>query len=83
MLNSIGWVATGIFAVSYFVKRSDRMRLVQAVAALCWIVDGVLLHATPIIVANVIVASLAGYSALRVSISSQQQAAAALGDQLA
>jgi uncharacterized protein with PQ loop repeat len=41
------------------------MRWVQAAAALCWITYGVLLHATPVIVANLIVASLAVISSLR------------------
>jgi hypothetical protein len=43
------------------------MRWVQATAALCWMTYGVMLHAAPVIVANVIVASLAAYSAWRTS----------------
>jgi uncharacterized protein with PQ loop repeat len=43
------------------------MRWVQASAAVCWMLYGVLLHAAPVIVANVIVASLAAYSALRMA----------------
>jgi hypothetical protein len=62
----IGWLATAIFAISYFVRRPAAMRFVQAAAALCWMFYGLLLHATPIIVANVIVASLAVFSAWRV-----------------
>ena len=46
-----------------FVRRPAAMRLVQAAASLCWIVYGVLLHAGPVIVANLIVTSLAGFSA--------------------
>jgi hypothetical protein len=61
----IGWLATSIFAVSYFVRGSATMRWVQASAAACWIVYGVLLHATPVIVANLIVVTLAGCTALR------------------
>ena len=41
------------------------MRWVQALAAVCWIVYGVVLHATPVIVANVIVVTLAALTALR------------------
>ena len=63
--NVIGWLATAIFAVSYFVRHPATMRWVQATAALCWIAYGVLLHATPVIAANVIVGGLAAYSALR------------------
>jgi hypothetical protein len=63
--DAIGWLATAIFGVSYFVRNPATMRWVQASAALCWMLYGFLLHAPPVIVANVIVASLAGYSALR------------------
>jgi len=41
------------------------MRWIQALAAVCWIVYGVVLHATPVIVANVIVVTLAALTALR------------------
>jgi Bacterial inner membrane protein len=63
--DAIGWLATAIFGVSYFVRNPATMRWVQASAAVCWMVYGVLLHAAPVVVANVIVASLAAYSALR------------------
>jgi len=61
----MGWVATSVFAVSYFVRNPATMRWVQALAAVCWIVYGVLMHATPVIVANVIVVTLAALTALR------------------
>jgi Bacterial inner membrane protein len=64
--DGIGWIATPIFGVSYLVRRPAAMRLVQAAASLCWIVYGVLLHAPPVIVANVIVTSLAVFSAWRI-----------------
>jgi hypothetical protein len=63
--DAIGWLATAIFGVSYFVRNQATMRWVQASAAVCWMLYGILLHAAPVIVANVIVATLAGYSALR------------------
>ena len=65
MSDAIGWLATAIFGFSYFVRNQATMRWVQASAALCWMMYGFLMHAAPVIVANVIVASLAGYSALR------------------
>jgi len=65
MLDAIGWIATAIFSVSYFVRQPAHMRLVQGLAAVCWIIYGVLLHALPIIGANAIVCSLAVYSAWR------------------
>jgi len=62
MLESVGWLATAIFAGSYFCKEPTALRRLQAAAALLWIVYGVALAATPVIVANVIVASLALWS---------------------
>ena len=62
MLDWIGWVATAIFASSYFFKQPGTLRRVQAIAALLWIGYGVLIHALPIIVANLVVAAVALYS---------------------
>lgn len=58
-LESIGWVATAMFGVSYLCKRPSALRGVQALAALLWIVYGCLIHALPVIVANLIVAGMA------------------------
>lgn len=65
MLDWIGWVATAIFAASYFCKQPARLRGVQAVAALVWICYGILIKAPPVIVANLVVAVIAAYSAWR------------------
>ena len=67
MFDLIGWTATAIFALSYFCKRPVTMRSVQALAALVWLIYGILIGSNPIIVANIIVASLASYSAWRQS----------------
>ena len=64
MSDLIGWLATAIFGISYFVRSPVTMRWVQAGAAMCWIVYGVRLHALPVIAANLIVATLAIRSAL-------------------
>lgn len=65
MSDLVGWLATAIFAASYFARNPVTMRWIQAAASVCWIAYGVLMHATPIIVANVIVASLAVISSFR------------------
>jgi hypothetical protein len=62
MLDALGWIATALFAASYFCKTPRGMRRLQATAALLWVGYGVWMNALPIIVANVIVASLAVYS---------------------
>ncbi len=67
MSDLIGWTATAIFGVSYFVRRPAAMRLVQAAASSFWIAYGALLRSAPIIVANIIVVALAGFSAWRIA----------------
>ena len=62
MFDGLGWVATALFAASYLAKSSRSMRRLQALAALLWVGYGIWINALPIIVANVIVASLAVYS---------------------
>ena len=59
MLESLGWLATAVFAASYFCKEPRTLRRLQAAAAMLWIAYRMLLGAAPVIVANVIVASLA------------------------
>ena len=59
----IGWAATATFATSYFCREPRTLRLIQAAAATMWLAYGIALNAAPVIVANVIVASLALWSA--------------------
>lgn len=61
----IGWVATALFAASYFCKRDTHLRCVQAAAAVLWIGYGVIIGAAPVVIANLVVAGVAGYSAWR------------------
>ena len=60
----IGWVATAMFAASYFCERPAALRGVQACAALLWIVYGAIIRAAPVVIANLIVAAVAVYSAV-------------------
>lgn len=61
----IGWVATAAFAASYLFKEPRTLRMVQAGAALLWVSYGVLIHALPVVVANVVVAGVAAASLWR------------------
>lgn len=63
MVEWIGWIATAVFAVSYFFKQPNRLRYIQAFAALLWISYGIFLKAPPIIVSNLVVAIIALSSA--------------------
>jgi Bacterial inner membrane protein len=59
----LGWLATTMFLASYSCKDQRSLRRAQAAAAIVWAVYGVILHALPIIVANLLVAGVAAYSA--------------------
>jgi hypothetical protein len=59
MIDLLGWVATAIFAASYFLKQPAQLRMAQAAAACLWIAYGLLLRAAPVVVANLTVATLA------------------------
>ena len=56
----IGWLATALFACSYLFKQPAALRKVQAGAALLWVIYGSIIHALPVVVANLVVAAVAG-----------------------
>ena len=62
--DAIGWIATAVFSLSYLSHSGSTLRRVQAIAAGLWIAYGFAISATPVIVANVIVAVSATVSAL-------------------
>jgi hypothetical protein len=61
-LDWIGWIATAVFASSYLFKQPLALRRVQAAAALLWVIYGLIIHAFPVVVANLVVAGMAAYS---------------------
>jgi hypothetical protein len=65
MFEWIGWVATALFAGSYFCKQPATLRRLQALAALMWICYGLIIEAAPVVAANSVVAALAFYSSRR------------------
>lgn len=63
-MDWVGWIATAIFLSSYRCKDPVALRRVQALAASLWVVYGVMIQATPVVAANLLVAGIAGYSSL-------------------
>jgi hypothetical protein len=70
----IGWLATVVFMVSYFVKGPVQLRRVQGVAAGLWALYGVLIHSLPVIVANILVAGVAIGSSIKFRASGEGSA---------
>jgi hypothetical protein len=64
-ITMLGWIATCVFAASYFFREASALKKIQAVAAGLWIIYGVAIGALPVVGANVIVAGAAIYSSLR------------------
>ena len=59
MTDWIGWVATGVFVSSYFLKNPLTLRRVQALGACIWLAYGIAVNSAPIIVTNILVATIA------------------------
>jgi hypothetical protein len=61
----IGWIATAVFAVSYFCRRPAALRRTQALAAVLWVGYGIIIKAPPVVVANLVVAVMAALSSFQ------------------
>jgi hypothetical protein len=64
-IEYLGWAATAVFVASYFFARPSLLRAAQMCGALLWVTYGVLIKASPVIVANVLVFSAAAWTAFR------------------
>jgi hypothetical protein len=64
-IELLGWIASGVFVASYFAARPSLLRAIQMLGALLWIAYGLLIGASPVIVANVLVFSAAAWTAFR------------------
>ena len=58
----VGWVATAVFVGSYFFARPAPLRAMQMLGSVLWIVYGVLINATPVIAANILVFAAAAWT---------------------
>ena len=65
----VGWLATGVFVLSYRFRDQRTLRWIQALAAVLWVGYGLARHAMPVVVANLLVAGMALYSSLRPDLS--------------
>ena len=64
-IEALGWTATAVFVASYFFSRPALLRAVQMIGAILWITYGLLIGASPVIVANALVFSAAAWTMLR------------------
>jgi hypothetical protein len=62
MVEYLGWLATAVFVGSYMCKGSDALKRVQMIGALMWVAYGLLIRATPVVAANLLVFTAAGWA---------------------
>lgn len=65
LVDGLGWAATAIFVSSYFHAGETRLRRTQMVGSVLWMVYGTLMHAAPVVVANLLVLAAAAWTARR------------------
>jgi hypothetical protein len=65
MIEYLGWAATAVFVGSYLCKRSDGLKRVQMIGAAMWVAYGMLIQATPVVAANLLVLTAAGWTLAR------------------
>ncbi|MGB2714400.1 MAG: hypothetical protein WBC51_09500 [Vicinamibacterales bacterium] len=62
MIEYLGWAATGVFVASYFFTGAQSIKRVQMVGALMWATYGLLIGASPVVVANLLVFGVAAWT---------------------
>jgi hypothetical protein len=66
-VSALGWTATAVFVGSYFFSRPSLLRAAQMAGSVLWITYGLLIGASPVIVANMLVFSAAAWTRVRSS----------------
>ena len=65
MIEYLGWIATAVFLASYFCASPSTLKRVQMVGALIWVAYGLLIGASPVVVANLLVFGVAAWTIAR------------------
>jgi hypothetical protein len=65
MVDYLGWAATAVFVSSYFCASTHALRRLQMIGAVMWMAYGVVMHAAPVFVANLLVLVAAAWTTVR------------------
>src|SRR5690349_10253659 len=65
VIEYLGWVATAVFVASYFCASPSTLKRVQMAGALMWVAYGLLIGASPVVVANLLVFGAAAWTMAR------------------
>ncbi len=55
LIETVGWIATAVFTISFLFADAVRMRAVQICGAILWMGYGLLIGSVPVVVANILV----------------------------
>jgi hypothetical protein len=61
----LGWTATAVFVGSYFCAKPAALKRFQMAGALIWVTYGLLIGASPVVVANLLVFGAAAWTLTR------------------
>lgn len=73
LIETVGWIAAGVFTLSFLFADVTRLRAVQICGALLWIGYGLLIESPPVVVANLLVFGVASWTTLRYMTSNADQ----------
>ena len=62
MIEYLGWTATAVFVGSYFCAKPSALKRVQMIGALIWVAYGLMIGASPVVAANLLVFGAAAWS---------------------
>jgi surface polysaccharide O-acyltransferase-like enzyme len=65
IVEYLGWSATAVFVASYFCSRAETIKRVQMFGALMWTAYGLLIGASPVVAANLLVFGAAAWTLRR------------------
>lgn len=65
MTDWLGWIATGVFTLSYLARTPTQLRCLQMLGALLWLVYGLAIAAPPVMVANGLILVVAACTTLQ------------------
>jgi hypothetical protein len=65
VIEYLGWTATAVFVGSYFCVKPAALKRAQMVGALIWVTYGLLIGASPVVVANLLVFGAAAWALAR------------------
>ena len=65
VIEYLGWTATAVFVGSYLCKGPESLKRMQIVGAVMWVIYGLLIRATPVVAANLLVMAAAGWALAR------------------